>query len=59
MSQDRTGPWLENLLAMNWDNPDHRPILEMEGLRRWVLPQLDGYTSLFEAVKEQGITARW
>ena len=57
--EERTGPWLERLLAMDWDNPEHRPILEMEGLRQWVPPKLDGYTSLFQAVQEQGIPARW
>jgi len=59
LTHDRAQPWVDKLLAMDWDNPAHRPILEMEGLRRWVLPQLDGYASLFEAVKEQGIAARW
>lgn len=59
VGEDRTAPWVEHLLAMDWDNPDHRPILEMEGLRRWVKPELDGYASLFEAVREQGISARW
>jgi len=59
MSQDRTDPWLENLLAMDWDNPEHRHILEMEGLRQWVSPRLEGYDSLFEAVREQGISPRW
>jgi ABC-type phosphate/phosphonate transport system substrate-binding protein len=59
MSQERTDPWLENLLAMDWDNPEHRPILEMEGLRQWVLPRLEGYDSLFEAVREQDIPPRW
>lgn len=34
-------------------------ILEMEGLRQWVLPQMEGYRSLFDAVKEQGISPRW
>jgi len=56
---ERTDPWLQLLLAMDWDNPEHRPILEMEGLRKWVRPQLDGYDSLFEAVTEQRIAARW
>ena len=56
---ERTGPWLELLLAMDWENPEHRPILEMEGLRQWVPPHLDGYASLLEAVQEQGIGARW
>ncbi|HET6212401.1 MAG TPA: PhnD/SsuA/transferrin family substrate-binding protein [Micromonosporaceae bacterium] len=55
----RTRPWVEHLLAMSWENPRHRRILELEGLRRWVRPELDGYASLFEAVKEQEISAYW
>jgi phosphonate transport system substrate-binding protein len=55
----RTDPWVAHLLAMDWDNPEHRRILELEGLRRWVLPDLAGYASLFEAVEEQGISPRW
>jgi ABC-type phosphate/phosphonate transport system substrate-binding protein len=45
-------PWVEHLLAMDWDNPAHRPILEMEGLRRWVRPELAGYESLFAAMDQ-------
>jgi len=56
---ERTDPWVEHLLAMDWDNPDHRRILELEGLRRWKRPDLAGYASLFEAVKQQEIAARW
>jgi phosphonate transport system substrate-binding protein len=59
LSEDRANPWVAQLLAMDWDNPDHRPILEMEGLKRWVRPELDGYASLFEAVRDQGVPARW
>ncbi len=59
LSDDRVAPWLDALFAMDWDNPAHQPILEMEGLRTWVPPKLDGYTSLFEAVDEQGISPRW
>jgi ABC-type phosphate/phosphonate transport system substrate-binding protein len=55
----RYTPWLDRLLAMSWDDPQQRKILELEGLRRWVRPQLDGYKPLFEAVKEQGIDPRW
>jgi phosphonate transport system substrate-binding protein len=51
--------WVEHLLAMDWEVPEHRRILDLEGLRRWVRPNLDGYASLFEAVAEQGIDARW
>ncbi len=59
LAADRVQPWVDQLLAMDWDNPQHRPILEMEGLRQWVAPQLDGYASLFEAIQEQGISVRW
>ncbi len=59
LSGERVQPWVDQLLAMDFDNPAHRPILEMEGLRQWVLPQLDGYASLFEAVEDQGISPRW
>ena len=51
LSDDRAQPWVDHLLAMDFDNPKHRTILEMEGLRRvGVLPQMDGYASLFKAV---------
>ena len=56
---ERTEPWVTRLLAMDWNDPDHRRILELEGLRRWVRPELDGYASLFDAVKDQGISAHW
>jgi phosphonate transport system substrate-binding protein len=59
----RAEPWVDHLLRMDWDVPEHRRILELEGLRRWVLADLDGngdgYASLFEAVAEQGVSDRW
>jgi len=56
---DRADPWVAHLRAMSWDIPEHRRILELEGLREWVAPELDGYRDVFEAVEEQGIAARW
>ena len=32
---------------------------EMEGLRKWVLPDLRGYDSLFAAVTEQDVPLTW
>jgi ABC-type phosphate/phosphonate transport system substrate-binding protein len=55
----RYEPWVNKLLAMDWEIPEHRRILELEGLKRWVRPQLDGYRDLFAAVEEQGVSARW
>jgi ABC-type phosphate/phosphonate transport system substrate-binding protein len=56
---ERAEAFVSHLLAMEWANPDHRRILELEGLRRWVRPDLSGYASLFEAVREQGIPPTW
>jgi phosphonate transport system substrate-binding protein len=44
----------EALSAMSYDNPLHRPILEAEGLRRWLAPHLDGYADLRQAAAQQG-----
>lgn len=52
-------PWVRHLMAMDWENPEHRTILEMEGLTKWVAPVLSGYDSLFEAVTEQSVPLRW
>jgi hypothetical protein len=43
---------------MSYDNPAHRPVLEAEGLKRWVEPQLGGYGSLREAAALQGLLKR-
>lgn len=56
---ERYEPWVSRLLAMDWENPAHRQILEMEGLRRWLTPQLDGYVELFAAVEAQGVSPEW
>jgi phosphonate transport system substrate-binding protein len=42
------------LLAMSYDNPVHRPILEAEGLQRWLTPHIDGYAALRKAASQQG-----
>jgi ABC-type phosphate/phosphonate transport system substrate-binding protein len=59
LEQERSQPWVDRLMAMDWEIPEHRRILEMEGLRQWVAPNLDGYTSLFEAVEEQQVPLYW
>jgi phosphonate transport system substrate-binding protein len=46
------------LFAMSFDNPTHRPVLEAEGLRQWVAPQLEAYASLREASSQQGFLKR-
>jgi phosphonate transport system substrate-binding protein len=48
----------EALLAMSYDNPAHRPILEAEGLVRWLTPHVDGYDALRQAADQQGFFNR-
>lgn len=54
-SAEREHAFAAALWGMDWENPVHRPILEAEGLRRWVSPQLDGYASLRDASGNLGL----
>ncbi|MEZ2141802.1 PhnD/SsuA/transferrin family substrate-binding protein [Bradyrhizobium sp. DN5] len=46
------------LFAMSYDNPTHRAVLEAEGLRQWIAPQLAAYAELREASAQQGFLTR-
>jgi ABC-type phosphate/phosphonate transport system substrate-binding protein len=46
------------LFGMSYDNPNHRAVLDAEGLRRWVAPHLDGYDSLRAACERQHLFKR-
>jgi hypothetical protein len=35
---------------MKWENPAHRRLLELEGLRQWMPPREEGYASLASAL---------
>jgi len=50
--------WTESLLAMSYDNPRWRPLMDLEGLKRWIAADpavLEGYRVLLEAVERQGL----
>lgn len=40
------------LFAMKWENPEHRRLLELEGLKEWRTPREEGYDSLRAALAE-------
>jgi ABC-type phosphate/phosphonate transport system substrate-binding protein len=43
------------LFAMRWDDPEHRRLMELEGLRSWLPPREEGYLALERALdREQG-----
>jgi ABC-type phosphate/phosphonate transport system substrate-binding protein len=43
----------ELLLAMRWDDPQVRPLLELEGLKTWLPGRTSGYDALIRAVDDE------
>jgi ABC-type phosphate/phosphonate transport system substrate-binding protein len=49
----RARAFQDALFAMSWENPAHRRILELEGLKQWLPPREEGYQSLRAALDDQ------
>jgi phosphonate transport system substrate-binding protein len=49
-----TDRFVAALLEMSWDDPVVRPLLEMEGLRRWLPGRTEGYAALEAACDRFG-----
>jgi phosphonate transport system substrate-binding protein len=58
LDPDLSRRFADALSAMSFENPRHRPVLEAEGLRRWLAPHLDGYGELRRAAEQQGFFKR-
>src|SRR5262245_15504758 len=43
-------PWLEALFAMRYDNPAHREMMDLEGLKAWLPGRTTGFGPLTSAV---------
>ncbi len=54
LAEDRARAFQDALFAMRWEVPEHRRLLELEGLREWKPPREEGYDSLRRALDEQG-----
>jgi ABC-type phosphate/phosphonate transport system substrate-binding protein len=50
----RAGRWSAALLAMSYDDPDLRSVMDLEGVKRWLPGDKSGYADLREAMREQG-----
>ncbi len=59
LDADRADAWVTNLMKMDWNDPEHRRILQLEGLTAWKRPDLAGYDSLIAAMDAQGISEHW
>ncbi len=50
---ERAEQWTRVLLAMDYENPAHREMMDMEGLQAWRPGRTSGYAALEAAVGEQ------
>ncbi len=46
--------WLAALHSMSYDNPEHREMMDMEGLKAWQPGRTDGFAQLEDAVARLG-----
>lgn len=51
--QDVEQPWLKVLFSMQYDNPRHREMMDMEGLKEWKPGRTTGFDPLAAAVDGQ------
>lgn len=54
LSREKCERFQKALFAMNWDDPEHRRVMELEGLRQWLPPREEGYRSLRAALDRMG-----
>ncbi|HTL10952.1 MAG TPA: PhnD/SsuA/transferrin family substrate-binding protein [Bdellovibrionota bacterium] len=54
LEADRADAFQKALFAMKWEDPKHRRILEMEGLRQWMPARESGYQDLIAALDRTG-----
>jgi phosphonate transport system substrate-binding protein len=47
--------WTEALLAMSYDDPSVRNVMDLEGVKGWLPGDKAGYVDLTEAMREQGL----
>ena len=52
LSAKKVEEFKKALFAMDWNDPRHRRILELEGLKQWLPPREEGYESLRASLKE-------
>jgi ABC-type phosphate/phosphonate transport system substrate-binding protein len=54
LAESKVEAFQRALFRMRWDEPAHRRLLELEGLREWLPPRQEGYDSLRRALDETG-----
>lgn len=51
--RDKEAKWLEVLFSMSYENPQHREMMDLEGLKEWKPGRTTGFNLLEEAVQNQ------
>ena len=51
--EDKVARFAELLLGMRWEDPEVRPLLELEGLKAWLPGRTSGYATLERAVDNE------
>lgn len=54
----RQQEWLDTLYLMSYDNPDHREMMDLEGLKEWLPGRTTGFGQLAEAVGVEGLPSK-
>ena len=57
LPDSRWKPFVDGLLAMSFEDPSVRGLMEMEGLKRWLPARTSGYAQLEKAVQRFGFYA--
>jgi ABC-type phosphate/phosphonate transport system substrate-binding protein len=52
--KDTEERWLRVLFSMTYDNPKHREMMDLEGLKKWLPGRTSGFAPLRDAVERQG-----
>ena len=50
LPEERSKPFVDTLLAMSFQNPEVRTLMELEGLKEWLPARTSGYAQLDKAV---------
>lgn len=55
LDRDRERQWLDALFAMRYDNPAHREMMDLEGLKAWLPGRTTGFGPLTAAVASEHV----
>jgi hypothetical protein len=45
--------WINVLFSMDYSNPKHREMMELEGLKKWLPGRKTGFGALSDAIERQ------